>query len=191
MYHKQRIETPWGPSQTVENIADGIDRITTASHGGYRLSADRLARVVQMFPRFRSYTGDGWYEEDCDWAIVALVFTDHFDSATLRGAVRTVAWNVKPSKYNPTSDAGWASISDWLHSRGRGEWVMDRVRTFERLHAAEWETVSMCTDGNGWMVWLTRVGDGARRAVRFPGGGGPEKQFYTDAELTGLETVAA
>jgi len=65
--------TPWGPSQTSVKIAPGIMQYTTASHGGIHLSPSKNKRV----PDYLRHE-DGWYEEDCDWAIPATIFPDPF-----------------------------------------------------------------------------------------------------------------
>ena len=72
--------TPWGPPQTVEVIAHGIFAVTTASHGGIRLSPERNAEVPVYFQTasFNRLGETGWYEEDCDWVIPALVFPAEF-----------------------------------------------------------------------------------------------------------------
>jgi len=71
--------TPWGPSQTEEEIAPGIIAVSTAGHGGYRLTPERER---QMHPALRktdrTYCPLGWYEEDCEAALVALAFR-HLD----------------------------------------------------------------------------------------------------------------
>ena len=61
--------TPWGPAQHVERLADGIELVSTPSHGGIKLSAPRLGA---MPPTAR--TDDGWYEEDCEacWPLRAF-----------------------------------------------------------------------------------------------------------------------
>ena len=53
--------TPWGPAQHVERLADGIELVETASHGGIKLSAVRLGAMPAA-----ARTSDGWYEEDCE-----------------------------------------------------------------------------------------------------------------------------
>ena len=61
--------TPWGISDHIEKVAKGITWYSTPSHGGYKLDRERNALV----PPYMRIAG-GWYEEDCDWAIVAIVF---------------------------------------------------------------------------------------------------------------------
>lgn len=74
------MNTPWGPAQDVEPIAPGIDFISTASHGGFKLDAERNAEVPDYLraASFNSQGERGWYEEDCDAAIVAVVFGERY-----------------------------------------------------------------------------------------------------------------
>ncbi len=67
------MKTPWGTSQNVEILAAGILSVSTASHGGIKLDRKNNA----MVPAYMRRAG-GWYEEDCDWAICALVFPGAF-----------------------------------------------------------------------------------------------------------------
>lgn len=73
-----RMQTPWGMSQTMTKIAPGIYHVTTASHGGYligkRVARERLTQAAQEI-------GMEWnvwlaYEEDCAWAIVEYELLD-------------------------------------------------------------------------------------------------------------------
>lgn len=63
-------DSPWGPVDSVEEVAHGVEFISTPGHGGYHLSEERQAEVVKRFPHFTTFVGGPWYEEDCDWAIV-------------------------------------------------------------------------------------------------------------------------
>ena len=51
--------TPWGKADHEKVHAEGIVFHGTPSHGGFKLSAERLAR---MHPALRET--DGWFEED-------------------------------------------------------------------------------------------------------------------------------
>ena len=61
--------SPWGRIEHVDTLAEGVDMVHTASHGGVRLSEevqDRLpSDVLSSFLR-----GPGWAEEDCEAPIV-------------------------------------------------------------------------------------------------------------------------
>ncbi|WP_311273346.1 MULTISPECIES: DUF7007 domain-containing protein [unclassified Rhizobium] len=65
--------TPWGVSHMAVIYADGVVSHMTSGHGGFRLSTDRNAKV---HPLLRKDTP--WYDEDCEWAIVAVTFPDLF-----------------------------------------------------------------------------------------------------------------
>lgn len=86
--------TPWGFADASEEIAPGIVFYSTASHGGYLLSPDRLASVA---PSHRAYAakwsngwGDTWYEEDCAAAIVVVTFLQFFSKDAREFARRVV-----------------------------------------------------------------------------------------------------
>ncbi len=80
------VETPWGPVQLVREIAPGIIRYDTASHGGYRLSPERVAAMPKALREFCPWAGPGWYEEDCDWSLVAVAFPQFFPPAAVTAA---------------------------------------------------------------------------------------------------------
>jgi hypothetical protein len=73
-------------------LAEGIRSVSTASHGGIKLSAERNAQMPDYMRN-----EDGWYEEDSEWAKVAVVFPDAFgaDVVTAYGTLR----NWEPDAY--------------------------------------------------------------------------------------------
>src|SRR3546814_17684933 len=81
---RQRLSTPWGLAQSSEIYANGVVFHSTASHGGIKL--DR-ARNMAM-PGVLRVAG-GWYEEDCEWAKVAIGFPDLFTDYDRCSADRT------------------------------------------------------------------------------------------------------
>lgn len=71
--------TPWGPAQTVREVGPGIELVTTSSHGGFYLDAAHYKLINIMFPDWFPFCGQpGWFEEDCDAAIVVLAFPASF-----------------------------------------------------------------------------------------------------------------
>ena len=64
--------SPWGPIQTVSTLIPGLVAVTTASHGGVHASAVLNERVPAQWRR-----DDGWYEEDCEWAIILWYCRQH------------------------------------------------------------------------------------------------------------------
>lgn len=65
--------TPWGEALDTLYVAPGILRHHTASHGGYQLDPEMNALV---HPTYRNE--GGWYEEDVEWAKVAVTFPTLF-----------------------------------------------------------------------------------------------------------------
>lgn len=118
--------TPWGPSQGATVFADGVICYSTAGHGGFHLAANRNAKVD---PRLRR--PGGWYEEDLEWAIVALTFPHLFTSFERRNAEQTVkdSW----------PDA-WEAIFGTVLAPGQSH-EKDR-RAFHVRHAADWVVIS-------------------------------------------------
>lgn len=93
MTTKAPTSTPWGKPDYPypEQIADGIYWYSTPSHGGYWLSPERREQMPPALRAIRPFGGrEGWYEEDCDWAIVALSFPEHFNEHA-REAARDTA----------------------------------------------------------------------------------------------------
>jgi hypothetical protein len=65
------VRTPWGKPDQVDEYVPGITWYDTPSHGGFHLDRYHNKQVPDYMRR-----AGGWYEEDCDWAIVATVFPD-------------------------------------------------------------------------------------------------------------------
>jgi hypothetical protein len=65
--------TPWGSAQWVSHTAPGIVQASTAGHGGVKLSKERNKTIP---PALR--TSSGWYEEDCEAAIVGMYHPEAF-----------------------------------------------------------------------------------------------------------------
>ncbi len=99
------VETPWGLADHVTEIAPGIVSYSTPSHGGIHLSPARLAAMPKPLRDFRPWAGLGWYEEDCDWAVVALAFPQFFKPDDVTAAVDTLTGS-KPELYEQFLAAG-------------------------------------------------------------------------------------
>jgi len=78
------MNTPWGPAQEQKSIVPGITAVSTAGHGGIHLDADHN----KLVPDYMRAKG-GWYEEDCQWSIVAMVFPECFDEKRCHCAENT------------------------------------------------------------------------------------------------------
>ncbi len=81
------IRTPWGPCQDARVYAPGVTSMSTAGHGGFKLSAEMNRKVPEPMR-----VKDGWYEEDGEWAKVAHalphLFTD-YERAQARKSLET------------------------------------------------------------------------------------------------------
>jgi len=86
MQKEVTTSTPWGRADMVTPYGRGINFYTTPAHGGFKLS-EKLNALVPEYFRNAAFAGlglKGWYEEDCDWAIVAVVFPSFFNDAEIK-----------------------------------------------------------------------------------------------------------
>ncbi|CAN5439889.1 hypothetical protein BH10CYA1_BH10CYA1_62090 [soil metagenome] len=85
-------DTPWGKAQSAEQVGPGIISYSTASHGGYFLYPATNAKVPSILKK--STCGElglkGWYEEDCDWAIIVFIFKQYFEEDHYKAALVTL-----------------------------------------------------------------------------------------------------
>jgi hypothetical protein len=58
---------------------------------------------------FKPFAGRNWYEEDCDWAIVALAFPQHFPDDANPVALKTIK-RYKPELYEQVMAAGTGQV---------------------------------------------------------------------------------
>ena len=58
------IRTPWGWTQDVEELAEGIRRVSTPSHGGLKLSRERWQELPDLVRD--SFLTPTFAEEDCE-----------------------------------------------------------------------------------------------------------------------------
>lgn len=86
-------KSPWGQIQNAENVGAGIDFVSTASHGGFKLDSKRNAQIPELFRN-----KNGWYEEDCEAAFVVMFFPDIFNDEQVNKAHRSVK-NWYPERY--------------------------------------------------------------------------------------------
>jgi hypothetical protein len=123
---RMSASTAWGGSQMAVIYAEGVVAHMTAGHGGFHLSADRNAKI---HPLLRKETP--WYEEDCEWAIVAISFPDLFTGYELSLAEKTIR--------NTWPDA-WKAIHGSELAEGES-CVKDR-RSFDQRHSADYIVTS-------------------------------------------------
>ena len=117
------MQTPWGPSQSIRVLGqvngEDILEVTTAGHGGIFVPP----AVLHLIPTHRrkraaQWSGnDCWYEEDCEWASVALAMPRLFTTRQVELARRIEAGRPRASEhdFDPT-DCGGAYDGTSVHS---------------------------------------------------------------------------
>jgi hypothetical protein len=161
------MNTPWGPSQEIEGIIDGIEFVSTAGHGGLKLDPAHNRRMPEYLRR-----RGGWYEEDCEWCLPAVVF-----EAELRA-------RGKPPWVKLIEDGDHIeTMKDWFPDEYErffgaeippGESFKKDERQFYRDHAGDY--IVVCAYGD----WAEGVPAGFVGVIaRYGGhaGPGPEKCF--------------
>lgn len=122
-----RKQTPWGLSDSAgETVAEGIVFYSTPSHGGYHLSPERMAEFRNVFPKFTTYAGGPWFEEDCDHNAVALAFPQFFRTDQVVDAVR-FAKDAAVRGYGES----WQHVMDVLHGN-----PLDLAKCIEAVRCA-------------------------------------------------------
>jgi len=74
--------SPWGAPDYTDQVAPGIWLVGTPSHGGFILSQERVELIPEehLVASFNGQGRNGFFEEDCDWSIVAANFPEEFRS---------------------------------------------------------------------------------------------------------------
>lgn len=191
-----RKSTPWGPAQHTAVIAPGIVSYSTAGHGGIWLDARHEEMRKERFPSFRPFTSDQWYEEDQDWAIVALTFPQFFDAQDLRAAIRTADYSAKfdtqPGRV-ASEHRGWQDVHNWVQSNAwPAQQIRQQVGKWIRDNAANWERGSSGSAPAGysypqsWCEYI-RIGDGARMSI--VENQHDWKKVYTDEDIAGFRVA--
>ncbi|WP_425503401.1 DUF7007 domain-containing protein [Rhizobium oryzihabitans] len=111
------------------DLCRGIVSYSTSGHGGFHLSHDRN-HIVDSSVR----SAGGWYEEDCEWAIVALTFPDVFTGYERRCA-EEIAKHTFP--------AFWEKLRGRRLEPGESR-TKDRA-CFDLTHANDWIVISAIT----------------------------------------------
>lgn len=82
-----RYDGRWGTLNRRDAVAPGIDWIDAANHGGFILTADRVAAMPAEL-RAESFTHDNYFEEDCSAAAVLVAFPQYFDADRVARAAK-------------------------------------------------------------------------------------------------------
>jgi hypothetical protein len=157
---RMSASTPWGSSQLATIYGPGVVSHSTAGHGGFHLSAD-CNRLID--PALRK--DSTWYEEDCEWAAVALTFPDLFTAYERKCADETIRHS-------------WPETWERIHGRilADGESHSKDRRAFEEAHADDWIVNSAIYSGqHAGMTEVVATKGGLR-------GAGAERRFLVPSE---------
>ena len=92
---------PGDRSRPSRRSGPDVVSVTTASHGGLRVSLTALARMPGAI-RATTYSAGGWFEEDCDWALPYLALgLDAFETDAARAAEVWAAAIRTVQRYHP------------------------------------------------------------------------------------------
>ena len=152
--------TPWGSSQLATIYGPGVTCHSTAGHGGFHLSAERN-RLID--PALRK--DSPWYEEDSEWATVALTFPDLFTAYERKCADETIRHS-------------WPETWERIHGRilAEGESRSKDRHAFDEAHAADWVVNSAIYSVLHAGMTEVVATKGGRR------GGGAERRFLVPSE---------
>lgn len=82
--------SPWGQIDHAKQEAPGIWFVSTPGHGGFLLSAERMA-ALPAWARFNNAARQkNAFEEDCEWALVVLAFQAEFPPDQVLAAQKSV-----------------------------------------------------------------------------------------------------
>ena len=162
---KEGSHSPWGTVQEVYPVIPGMIFVSTAGHGGIKLSRQFNAKM----PAYLRKPG-GWYEEDCEWSLVFAVFekeilsTPGIDSCHI-GVIQKEQHKGTFRSYYPDQYERFYGVT-----LKPGESYSRDRQIFEKEHANDFVVVSAVSTKNGF-VRCTATRGGKRES-------GAEKRTY-------------
>lgn len=97
--------TYWGYADDATELAPGIWSVSTPSHGGIIISAQRHNAMPAHLRAIRTFADGLNYEEDCDWSIVAMAFPEAFSERERTAAIGTFNGWILPKLAAKTSSS--------------------------------------------------------------------------------------
>jgi hypothetical protein len=143
-YNEKGPWTTWGRAQSGTRYAVGVTFYETASHGGFKLSAGRLAKMPLYLQN-----EDGNYEEDSEWSMVGTAFPELFTTRERRQA-ENILRNTYPDEWE----------AHYKCELKEGESRSKDARIFLERHRNDLIVVSALNAGDGMVsVWAVPGGD--------------------------------
>lgn len=132
------MQTPWNQSDQTESLAEGIDWVSTPTHGGIRVDK-RNSEFLSEYSKQESIEDSNayWFEEDSLYSICALDYLDFYDKPLLKDIDRPAL--VKTMfVYN----------SDWLNSDKKENEVDSQILKLDKKESKliEWVNRAKSTD---------------------------------------------
>lgn len=144
------IRSPWGRVQHFEVVAPFLTWVSTASHGGCKVS-QAYNRYIPSLVR----TSDGWYEEDCAWCIpyvfLARNIREHNSSEAQERMIREALPTLKAWYWREYE----VIFSDIIPE---GECSMKDEYIWRTRNVNNWCKIAACAVDLGVKIWLTRGG---------------------------------
>ncbi|GAB2733332.1 DUF7007 domain-containing protein [Nocardioides pakistanensis] len=146
---REDSRTPWGAAQTAHHVAPGIVQVSTAGHGGIKVSKERNALIP---PALRN--NSGWYEEDCEAAIVGMYHPEvmpHYqggDHDAIREACTGTVKNWFPDQYEKAT--GTTVTAEESYVRRDQQKAADKA-AFRAAHADDFVTLG---NGDTHAAWI-------------------------------------
>lgn len=136
-YSDRGYPTPWGPAQTRYKYTDQVSFYSCAGHGGYKVNKADNARIPAPLRN-----ADGWYEEDCESAIVHYFLLADFNTENYgREDFANVVRNYWPDEWT-------AATGEPLTPEQSSEL---RKRKFAADNADNWVAIAAWGDWEGWV----------------------------------------
>lgn len=134
--------TPWGDPVVIREHCPGIVGYVTGSHGGIWVASYQMENMPAELRAIQPFAAPGWYEEDCDWAIVCASFPHLFT-----GREVFEGWIIM------RGEAKFASFFE----TPRGRLFVELARNFQRENAVKFLLGGCVTRGGVWSCYATRV----------------------------------
>ncbi|GGG86661.1 DUF7007 domain-containing protein [Edaphobacter dinghuensis] len=128
-------DTPWGQAEHIKQLTEGIFEVSTAGHGGIRVFPEPNQRIPDYMR-----ADSGWYEQDVEWAKVAVVFPESFEANDVKAAHNTLK-NWRPDAYERFTGRSILPGESYIRDRN----------AFEAEHARDWIVTAAWGD---WASWV-------------------------------------
>ncbi|MCS8414868.1 hypothetical protein N0754_19260 [Pseudomonas aeruginosa] len=160
----RETSSPWGEIQQVKEVAPGIERVSTAGHGGYRLGHERVERMRQLIGLTQE-----WYEEDEEAALVEAAFPDAFEPARAARRLHLTYPDHMPALIGCTADQyAQERIDEQLQQfqdHPESWFVADTLGQIDELHGSPFCYYAL--RGKDAYAWFTEHDQDAARRGRY------------------------